>query len=465
MEAESPGDPPDPSRPVQERDSNVTDRARKRPAYNSPEDQNAAKKTNAESDSLPNPNLYVHPSVAILDRSYSSEDKGPYIVHISRIEPDPAAGLSLRPIKVGSVLVHNNVGSITRDGVKSVGRNRVAVEFKTAIDANQFLTHDCLSANKLTATVPAYNITRMGLIRGVPTEWSMSEFVEAMELPMDCGKVLKARRLNRKVINDGTASWVPTQSVVCNFSGQLLPKHVYVYHTSLPVETYLLPTIQCHNCCRFGHIKTQCRSKPRCYKCSQSHSGENCQVPVESISCLLCSGDHMATDKKCPEYSRQHTIKLLMSEHNISYFDASSQVAPVKKSYADIASAMFAPSSQTSFRQAPSQSTPGIRSYRKTVLSTPRLRKTIPMGFDKRVHQSIVETPNSSLPNGCAIQDQSKSFEPSANQEIINLILALVKVLSQSKQNLPNNVASKISEVINIVLNNNGPESNNTMEL
>lgn len=270
------------------------------------------------------------------------------------------------------MLKSNKVEGIVKDGLKSVSRNRISVEFQSAFAANSFLNHNCLQTNKLKATVPTYNVTRMGLVRNVPKEWSMTNLVESMELPGGCGIVLKARRLNRKIVTDGTASWIPTQSVVCTFSGQILPQCVYVCYNRLPVEKYLLPTIQCHNCCRFGHIKSQCRSKPRCFKCSKEHTGDTCEVSVESVSCLLCSGNHQAIDKKCPEYARQNQIKLIMSEQNISYLDASTQVPAVRqmRSFSEVAGVMFAPTTEAATFQS-SSSEPLTKSYRKTMVRTP----------------------------------------------------------------------------------------------
>ena len=68
--------------------------------------------------------------------------------------------------------------------------------------------------HKYKVFIPIFGITRMGLVQDVPIEWSIQAFIESLELPSGCGPVLKARRLNRKQVVDGTTSWVPTQSVV-----------------------------------------------------------------------------------------------------------------------------------------------------------------------------------------------------------------------------------------------------------
>ncbi|XP_045533475.1 uncharacterized protein LOC123720761 [Pieris brassicae] len=184
----------------------------------------------------------------------------------------------------------HKISSTIHGGVKNVGRNKITVEFSSAEAANNFLVNPILAMCKFKTIIPSYNITRMGLVKGVPVDWLMDELVDSLELPPGCGELLKSRRLNRKSVTEGVTTWVPTQSVVLTFRGQMLPSKIYSYHTSLPVETYKLPTIQCLNCCRFGHIKSVCRSKPRCYRCAQPHTGDTCEVTLETSTCLHCSG-------------------------------------------------------------------------------------------------------------------------------------------------------------------------------
>ncbi|CAF4764241.1 unnamed protein product [Pieris macdunnoughi] len=46
----------------------------------------------------------------------------------------------------------------------------------------------------------------MGLVRGIPTEWSLEDIMEITNVPAGCGEILKLRRLNYKVINN-TPTW------------------------------------------------------------------------------------------------------------------------------------------------------------------------------------------------------------------------------------------------------------------
>ncbi|VVD01441.1 unnamed protein product, partial [Leptidea sinapis] len=115
-------------------------------------------------------------------------------------------------IEVWTAPTSKQITHIAKDGVKSVDRNRVSVEFSNAQAANDFLTNQILTLTKFKAVIPIFNTTRMGLVRGVPVDLSMEDIVESLELPIGCGEVLKARRLHRKNIIEGTDEWVPTHS-------------------------------------------------------------------------------------------------------------------------------------------------------------------------------------------------------------------------------------------------------------
>lgn len=84
----------------------------------------------------------------------------------------------------------------------------------------------------------------MGVIRGVPVDIGMDELVSSLQFDIST-EIIKARRLNRKIVKeDRTTEWIPTQTVVLTFSGQISPTHVYCFYSSFPVEKYILPTIQ-----------------------------------------------------------------------------------------------------------------------------------------------------------------------------------------------------------------------------
>ncbi|XP_069354525.1 uncharacterized protein [Maniola hyperantus] len=467
--------PPDPGEYVEVQttplpSTSVPQAGRKRPSDESP--PSAAKKP------IPDPatahpsvqSIYTHPSLSEAPSKYLETDSGPFIVYVSRAVADPSAGTALRAIKFGQFLFKNKIRSIVNDGVKSVGRNKVSVEFSCAEAASSFLTNPVIEAAEFKAYIPTFNVTRMGMVRGVPVDWHLDEFVESLELPSGCGEVLKARRLNRKQVVDGVVAWIPTQSVVVTFRGQMLPAKVYSYHTSLPVETYIFPTIQCLNCCRFGHIKTQCRSKPRCFKCTQPHTGDSCETTPDNAMCVLCTGKHLATDKSCPEHNRQQAIKKAMSQDNISYSEASSRFPPSRPSYAEMTKQMFAPPTYTPrpSPKTPSQhNTTSPRSYRETITRSPRPRAPVAKGYDRRAHQNIIGTPPSSVNNGSAINNNDQGFthNTSDNDNLISILTkSLVNIIENfNNQTSPPNAAQILFKIVSLL--QNGLSENNAMEL
>lgn len=470
MNLDRPPDPPDTGDPTYDQDAIMS---KSSPSHQitrkhklSTIDSNSSSKKTMVHPSTASPSvqsLYTHPSFSEGPKSYSDDDKGPFIVHVARETPDSASGTTIRALKFGQFLHTHKIASIVKDGVKNVGRNKISVEFASAEAANDFLKNPILGMCKFNATVPTYNVTRMGLVKGIPVDWSMDELVESLELPSGCGAIMKARRLNRKNIQEGSVTWVPTQSVVLTFRGQVLPNRVYSFHNSLPVETYNLPTIQCLNCCRFGHIKTQCRSKPRCYKCSQSHTGESCDVPKEKATCLHCSGRHFTTEKDCPEYLRQIKIKIDMSTDNISYIEASSRYPPVRRSYAEMTKEMFTPPVYIPSSSTQPPSSPN-RSYRKTVTHYPRPVAALGKGYDKQAHQSIVGDIPFSLPNGCALNNPHTSLTPYSSNLLENLVQMVISIVTTcNDMSLPPNVAASLAQLFSVV--KNGPTQLPSMEL
>ncbi|XP_047994910.1 uncharacterized protein LOC125233089 [Leguminivora glycinivorella] len=52
-----------------------------------------------------------------------------------------------------------------------------------------------------------------GLVRNIPIDWTLEDLVNCVDCPTGI-KVIKARRLNRKIIDDGVTKWIPTQKTV-----------------------------------------------------------------------------------------------------------------------------------------------------------------------------------------------------------------------------------------------------------
>lgn len=442
-------DPPDepPEIPM---DIQSSGESRKRPRDNKVEDSSIPKKTIINPASSTQ-HVYTVPQFQQpKDLRFDETDLGPFVVHVTRLVSDPTSGSSMRLLKLAQMLFKNKVSGINSEGIKSIGRNKASIEFKTAKDGNDFLDGSFLSINKFEAKIPVFQVTRMGIIKGIPTEWSMEELVDALNCPPGCGPVLKARRLNRKTYVDNKPIWVPSQTVSITLKGKLIPKKIYCFNAAIAVESYQLPSIQCLACCRFGHIQTACRSKLRCFKCSQPHSGSSCPIIEAEATCVFCSGRHFAIDKRCPEHGRQKLIKTLVSDENISYNEAAARVPTVnRRLYADIVSSNPAPSS---YNNTPSTSQKAQNiSYKKTVVTPRRPTPALGKSYDKMSHDEIIVTPSSSFGNGCCLK--SDNCPPSQSENLLELLsYTLLNMISKFDDALPYNILQilqKISSVTN----------------
>lgn len=429
------------------------------------------KKVNTPSASIQH--IYVRPGYENdCDIKYTTSDTGPFIVHVSRDDSDqPNTTTRMRALKMAQTIYNGKVAGIKE--IKSIGKNKMSIYFLTALDANAFLDHPVLTSNNLRATIPRFQVSRMGVVRQIPLDWTLEELADNIECPSGVGPVIKARRLNSKKLIDGKRVWEPTGTVVLTFLAQNLPDKVYCFSMSISVDPYRLPIIQCHKCCRFGHIRDQCRSNPRCARCAQNHESAECRIPEAEISCLFCSGPHSSTDPRCPEFSRQRSIKLIMSEENIGYVEAARRFRPVRTSYADKTNnssqatqvtrplPMSPPMSQQSQplpmsppRSQQSQPPTQSQSYRKTVYIPRHPRPEPGKSYDRSAHNDIIYTPTSTQPNGCAL-GQGPSVTPNDNladllsQMMINLLSKFADIIPYTVlESLQGQISAAISKYI-----------------
>ncbi|KAI5637966.1 hypothetical protein NE865_09341 [Phthorimaea operculella] len=225
-----------------------------------------------------------YPKKSVFRSLYDPKDPGPYIVHVQFAEQNGKTGATLHPLDFSYFLYQNGMKNIIENGVKRIGRNRLSISFGSWKEANLFVLNEVLAGQKkYEASIPTFNLCRMGIVKGVPESWSQEEIMENVRVPEGYGKILRTRRMNRKTVTAaGVVEWVPTQTVTLTFDGQRLPPRVFAFYSALPVQNYILPTIQCHRCFRFGHTKDKCRSRPRCAKCGEEHDAATCMVNGDS---------------------------------------------------------------------------------------------------------------------------------------------------------------------------------------
>lgn len=392
-------------------------------------------------------------------RLYQALDAAPYVVHIQKEPNENNNNITLHPVSFGRFLQKSKFNGIVDGSLKKIGRNRLSLSFSDYVNANEFISSNSVKLNNYKAFVPIFNITRMGVVKGVPCDWSSEEIINNIKTPIGTGKILKARRIRRKEIYNGQTEYKDTESVVITFDGQILPKRIFICYNALPVELYIYPTIQCYQCCRFGHMKTQCRSKPRCYKCGLDHTGDKCVI--DEVTCVTCNGSHSAIDRKCPEYERQKAIKRTMAQNCISYAEATKYHPIVKKLYSEILSTQ--PQSPTHlYNHHNSVNTNTTTSYKKTFFIKSHTPLKQNKGYDRSTHESIIKDYNPSSPNnGTAINYDNKTSSDMTWLELMKLL----SPVCQPNLHVPSNVASILVSLAKTISSNGQPKPIDPVEL
>ncbi|KAI5642941.1 hypothetical protein NE865_04980 [Phthorimaea operculella] len=423
------------------------------------EDHQKQVNTTMDHDQTVNKNQLVYPTTekepnskkSVFRTLYDPKDPGPYIVHVQFAEENGKSGATLHPLDFSYFLFQNGMKDIIQNGVKRIGRNRLSISFGSWKEANLFVLNEVLAGQKkYQATIPTFNLCRMGIVKGVPESWTHEEILENIRVPEGYGEILRSRRMNRKTVSaSGVVEWVPTQTVTLTFDGQRLPPRVFSFYSALPVQNYILPTIQCHRCCRFGHTKDKCRSRPRCAKCGEEHDAATCMVTV--VSCVNCSGDHQATAKICPEFLRQTEIKKYMSENNESYLEASKVIPNSKPLFSEVVGRESTPNSSV-----PVQSTENRKVWnKKTVTLPPKIKRPVTQGYDHKAHKDLVNSFKEPTPeNGCGFKTVDIGDKETDSQacSLQDLLSQLVNIVLNSS--LPYNVALSLINSISVAILN-----------
>ncbi|GBP60814.1 hypothetical protein EVAR_85075_1 [Eumeta japonica] len=105
-----------------------------------------------------------------------------------KIEAFPSASCVLHPVSFGKILQSAKVKDIVNGSVKRIRRNYIALSFLTPTAANTFRCKPLLAVKGLSAFIPSFNITRLGLVRGVPSDWTPEGILGCIAVPEGCAQ-------------------------------------------------------------------------------------------------------------------------------------------------------------------------------------------------------------------------------------------------------------------------------------
>lgn len=226
----------------------------------------------------------------------------------------------LHPMIVGHIL-HKKLNIKNIKEIKTVGRNRVKIQFNSIYEANNLVNNEFLASENLKAYIPSHLLETKGIIRGVDTNFDVEYLKENI---ISTSIVTDIKRTHKKITNsEGKIEFVPKQTIIVSFEGNILPKHVIINCVYAPVEQFIGRVTQCYNCLRFGHISKQCKSTmSRCITCGLEKNDQH-RCNEKQVYCVHCkSREHVSISKKCPFYEKQKNIKTIMFEKKLSFSEA-----------------------------------------------------------------------------------------------------------------------------------------------
>ena len=259
----------------------------------------------------------------LLNNRYSVHNKGPYIISVQATNDGPCKHV----LSMGKILHSTFPGLIKR--IEKSDRARVLVECFDGKSANKIVTSkDALSKFNLEAFIPNFRVSREGIIRNIPLDISIDDIVRFSSTSLKC-PITEARRFVHK--ND-KGEKVPSTTVQIKFEGQEVPDFIDLFHMRIKVDPYITQPKLCFSCFRFGHVANQCKN-PRCRFCGSSpHEKEQvCPQINGPHTCLNCKGPHLVSDKNCPTFKEQSTVRKIAAYRNIPIKEASQLFYQEKK--------------------------------------------------------------------------------------------------------------------------------------
>jgi len=174
--------------------------------------------------------------------------------------------------------------------------------------ANNLVLNPNLEKENLRAFIPTYRTIRTGIVKDIPQHFDEADLLEFFDA--SC-KVVEVKRLNRRVTIDGEIKYIPSRSVCLKFTGQVLPKYVFLCRTRHEVYPFIPKVKICFSRYRVDHhISKTCKSKLRCIFCGDdTHKSlyDTCSCK-SNVPCINCEGDHLASSHKYPIVIRHKLI-------------------------------------------------------------------------------------------------------------------------------------------------------------
>ena len=225
-------------------------------------------------------------------------------------------------------ILHTAFPSLIKRIEKS-DRTRISVECFDGKSANRIVSSRVsLEKFNLEAFIPNFPVSREGIIRNIPLDISVEDVIRFSSTNLKC-PILDARRFIHK---NEKGEKIPSTTVQIKLEGKEVPEFIDLFHMRIRVDPYITQPKVCFSCFRFGHVANQCKN-PRCRFCGSSlhEEGHLCPQTKGSHTCFNCKGPHLVSDKNCPAFKNQSTIRKIAAYRNIPIQEASQLFYQEKK--------------------------------------------------------------------------------------------------------------------------------------
>jgi hypothetical protein len=200
---------------------------------------------------------------------------------------------------------------ISKEGecIQRKNDRQLIMEFNSPARANDFVTNIDLSPIQGKTYIPPSFVEIVGIIKGVPIQYSDDELVDCLSTFENKKKIDHVRRFTR-TNTDGTIS--PLETVAIHFQSNTLPELVKMHGGLVfPVYKYNKSPLACKRCLNFGHPARLCKSKAtNCKYCSEQHNSGDCPQRNNTDNprtCYHCKGSHPGDSSECLKYKEQKT--------------------------------------------------------------------------------------------------------------------------------------------------------------
>ncbi|EGI68857.1 hypothetical protein G5I_02435 [Acromyrmex echinatior] len=140
--------------------------------------------------------------------------------------------------RIVSEIVSNNIIHIKR-----LGGIKALVEVKTAEAANRMVANPAFEKHKLKVFIPSFRVLRTGTIKRLDQSLSIDCIKENIRSP---AKILDMQRLNRRMIINNQATYIPSRTLCIKFAGQSLPSEIVLFNALYTIEPYI-PKVREHD--------------------------------------------------------------------------------------------------------------------------------------------------------------------------------------------------------------------------